>query len=77
MWVAAGTALRSAELGGLRRRDVDLEAGVLTVARTYVEPARAEAYFGPPKSDAGSRRVVIPAVIIDVLLAHAAVPAWP
>ncbi len=70
MWVAAGTALRSAELGGLRRRDVDLEAGVLTVARTYVEPVRAEAHFGPPKSDAGSRRVVIPAVIIDVLREH-------
>ena len=51
VWVAAGTALRSAELAGLRRRDVDLEAGLLTVARAYVEPARGEAYFGPPKSD--------------------------
>lgn len=70
VWVAAGTALRSAELGGLRRRDVDLDAGVLTVARTYVEPARGQAYFGPPKSDAGVRRVVIPAVIVEVLREH-------
>jgi len=70
VWVAAGTALRSAELGGLRRRDVDLESGLITVARTYVEPARGEPYFGPPKSDAGIRRVVIPAVIIDVLREH-------
>jgi integrase len=70
VWVAAGTALRSAELGGLRRRDVDLDSGILTVARTYVEPARGEAYFGPPKSDAGIRRVVIPAVIIAVLREH-------
>jgi integrase len=70
IWVAAGTALRSAELAGLRRRDVDLEAGLLTVARAYVEPARGEAYFGPPKSDAGIRRVVIPAVIIEVLREH-------
>ncbi len=45
VWVAARTALRSAELGGLRRRDVDLDAGMLTVARAYVEPARGEAYF--------------------------------
>jgi integrase len=70
VWVAAGTALRSAELGGLRQQDVDLEAGMLTVARTYVEPARDMAYFGPPKSDAGIRRVVIPAVIIEVLREH-------
>ena len=59
MWVAAGTALRSPELGGLRRRDVDLDSGILTVARAYVEPARGEAFFGPTKSDAGIRRVVI------------------
>ena len=70
VWVAAGTALRSAELAGLRRRDVDLDAGLITVARTYVEPARGEPYFGPPKSDAGIRRVVIPAVIIEVLRGH-------
>lgn len=68
--MAAGTALRSAELGGLRRRDIDLKSGIVTVSRTYVEPARGAAYFGPPKSDAGVRRVVLPAVIIDVLREH-------
>lgn len=67
VWIAARTALRTAEFGGLRRRDVALEAGVLTVARTYVEPARGAVHVGPPRSDAGVRRVVIPSVIIDVL----------
>jgi integrase len=70
VWVAAATALRSAELAGLRRRDIDLDSGLITVARTYVEPARGEPYFGPPKSDAGLRRVVIPAVISDILREH-------
>lgn len=70
VWVAAGTALRSAELGGLRRCDIDLDAALLTVTRAYVEPARGEPYFGPPKSDAGMRRVVIPAVVVEILRAH-------
>jgi integrase len=70
IWIAASTALRTAELGGLRRRDVDLETGLITVAQTYVEPARGEAYFGPPKSDAGIRRVVLPSVAIEILREH-------
>ena len=70
VWTAAATALRSAELGGLRRRDVDLEAGIIYVTRTYVEPARGPAYLGPPKSDAGIRQVILPAVIIDLLREH-------
>lgn len=70
VWVAAGTALRSVELAGLRRRDVDLDAGLLTVARAYAEPDRGQAYFGPPKSDAGIRRVVIPAGIVHLLRDH-------
>ena len=70
VWVAAGTALRSAELAGLRRRDVDLDSGLITVARTYVEPARGEPFFGPPKSDAGIRRVVIPQVVSEILREH-------
>lgn len=77
VWMAAGTALRSAELGGLRRRDVDLDSGIVTVSRTYVEPARGAAYFGPPKSDAGVRRVVLPAVIIDLLREHLDLYAQP
>jgi integrase len=77
VWMAAATALRSAELGGLRRRDIDLESGIVTVSQTYVEPARGTAYFGPPKSDAGVRRVILPPVIMDVLREHLDTYAQP
>lgn len=70
VWMAAATALRTAELAGLRRRDVDLERGRVTVARAYVEPARRGAYFGPPKSDAGVRIVVMPAFLVPLLAEH-------
>ena len=58
------------ELAGLRRCDVDLDAGILSVEQTYVEPARGEPFFGPPKSDAGLRRVLLPAVVLGVLREH-------
>ncbi len=70
VWLAAGTALRSAELSALRRCDVDLQRRELRVARAYVEPVRSPAYFGPPKSDAGVRTVALPQVIVPVLEEH-------
>ncbi|MDP9101929.1 MAG: site-specific integrase [Actinomycetota bacterium] len=70
VWLAAGTALRTAELAGLRRTDVDLPNRRLTVRQTYVEPARGNPYFGPPKSDAGSRTVVLPSVVVPILQEH-------
>ena len=70
VWLAAGTALRTAELAGLRRTDVDLPNRTLTVRQTYVEPARGKPYFGPPKSDAGSRTVVLPSVVVPILQEH-------
>jgi integrase len=70
VWLAAATALRSAELSALRRCDVDLDRRELRVARAYVEPVRSPAYFGPPKSDAGVRTVALPQVIVPVLEEH-------
>jgi integrase len=70
VWLAAGTALRSAELAGLRRCDVDLESRTVRVVQTYVEPARGKPFFGPPKSDAGIRMLALPAVLVPVLAAH-------
>lgn len=70
VWLAAATALRSAELAGLRRRDVDLLRKRLAVVQTYVEPMRGPALFGPPKSDAGTRMIPLPAVVVPVLLEH-------
>ncbi len=70
VWLAAATALRSAELAGLRRRDVDLMRKRLYVVQTYVEPMRGPAFFGPPKSDAGTRTIPLPAVVMPVMLDH-------
>ncbi len=70
VWLAAATALRSAELSALRRCDVDLLRRELRVTRAYVEPARSPAFFGPPKSDAGVRTVALPQVVIRILYEH-------
>lgn len=70
VWLAAGIALRTAELAGLRGTDVDLPNRTLTVRQTYVEPSRGKPYFGPPKSDAGSRTVVLPSVVVPILQEH-------
>lgn len=70
VWLAAATALRSAELAGLRRCDVDLLHRQLHVRQTYVEPARGPAYFGPPKSDAGTRTIALPSVVVPLLEEH-------
>lgn len=70
VWLAAGTALRSAELSALRRQDVDLVRGVVQVERAYIEPARGQSFFGPPKSDAGTRVVALPDVLRPILVDH-------
>ena len=70
VWLAAATALRSAELAGLRRCDVDLLHRQLHVRQTYVEPARGPAFFGPAKSGAGTRTIHMPAVVVPLLEEH-------
>lgn len=67
--LAAWCALRFGELTELRRRDVDLEAGVIHVRRAV---ARTSGGFlvGTPKSDAGIRDVAIPPHLIPMLQAH-------
>jgi integrase len=67
--LAAWCALRFGELTELRRKDVDLDAGVLRVRRGV---ARADGVIvvGTPKSDAGRRDVAIPPHIIGLLREH-------
>ena len=59
------TGLRSSELRGLRKVDVDLKAGLVTVCQ------RADQWgvIGSPKSEAGSRTVPIPALVVTELRA--------
>jgi integrase len=67
--VAALSSLRWGELAELRRKDVDLNTGIIRVSRKLaVMVGRVE--VGPPKSAAGVRVVALPTVALDALQAH-------
>jgi integrase len=70
--LAAFGSLRWGELAALRRCDVDVEQGTVRVERSLTELAGGGYLFGPPKSTAGKRVVVVPAVIRPVLAHHLA-----
>ncbi|MEK6271480.1 MAG: tyrosine-type recombinase/integrase [Actinomycetota bacterium] len=66
LWATAYAGLRRGELQALRWENVDLAAGVIRVERGWdVVDGAIE-----PKSSAGRRRVPIPAVLRDHLIAH-------
>lgn len=58
--LAAWCGLRRGEILGLRRRDVDLLHGTLTVAQAQQQMNDGSIVFGPPKTDAGRRTVAVP-----------------
>ena len=70
--LAAFGSLRWGELAALRRSDVDVEQGTVRVDRSLTELAGGGYVFGPPKSTAGKRMVVVPAVIRPALSQHLA-----
>ena len=61
--VLAGTGLRPEELFALERRDVDLDAGVLSIERVYTQRVLKE----PKKSSRQRRRVPLRARVVDAL----------
>jgi integrase len=67
--LAAFTGLRWGELVALRRSDLDLEWGTVTVSRRFAELKDGRRVTGPPKSTAGVRVVALPAMIVDVMKA--------
>lgn len=69
-WTMAFTGMRRGEAVALRWSDVDLDRGVLTVARAFgVDSARA-VFVKTPKSDAGHRQVELDDDTVAVLRAH-------
>lgn len=77
--MAAWCALRFGELTELRRRDLDLDGGVIRVRRavTWIKgetDAVAAPIVGTPKSDAGQRDVTIPPHLVKPIREH--VKAW-
>lgn len=67
--LAAWCALRFGELTELRRRDIDLDHGVVHVRRA-VAHADGEVIVGTPKSEAGRRDVAIPTHLVPLVREH-------
>ncbi len=63
-------SLRWGELAALRRRDLDVKLGTVRVERSLTELPGGGYLFGPPKSAAGKRVVVVPATIKPALIYH-------
>ena len=59
--------LRSGEVRGLRRRDIDLKRGELTVAQQVVKLGGKNVVHQEVKTDAGHRTVAIPPHLVDQL----------
>ncbi len=70
--VATFGSLRWGEAIALRRQDIDLDGGRLTVKRTLSERSTGQIIEGPPKSRAGARVVALPRAIADRLAEHLA-----
>ncbi len=73
--LAGWCGLRSGEVRALRRRDLDLDVGVVhvrqTVNRIYADAHSRQWVFGPPKTRAGVRTVAIPPHLIELVKAWA------
>jgi integrase len=63
--------LRFGEAVALRRRDVDLDRGLVHVTRTATREGK-EKTTGAPKTAAGSRAVAMPRLVVDALRTHLA-----
>jgi integrase len=64
-------------LAALRREDLDLEGGTVTVKTAVVDVVGEARTYGPPKSAAGKRKVAIPPHIIGTLEEHMTTYAQP
>jgi len=63
-------SLRWGEVTALRRSDVDIERGTVTVVGALSERSTGEIILGPPKSVAGLRTVMLPAPVAEQLRVH-------
>jgi integrase len=68
--IAAFVGLRKGEILGLRRRDLDLDAGVVCIDQQRQLSRNGTHLVGPPKTDAGRRTVSIPASLLNDLRGH-------
>ena len=62
--VALVGALRASELSALRREDVDLDRGTITIQRSHVDGD-----IGQPKTKGSRRCVIVPSAVVDAVRA--------
>ena len=62
--------LTISDAGTGSQRDVDLDAGTVTVRASAADLPGGHRHIGPPKSDAGRRTVTIPEAILDAVTDH-------
>lgn len=68
--LAAWCQLREGEIIGLQRRDINLDAATLTVARQVQYLTGEGPRSLPPKSEAGTRTLSIPSRILPLIQTH-------
>ena len=68
--LASFCALRFGEMSELRRKDIDLQAGILRIRRGVVRVGRQGYIVGHPKSAAGIRDVAVPPHLIPMIKSH-------
>ncbi len=68
--VTTFASLRWGEVTALRRADVDLATGTVTVRAAFIERSTGALELGPPKSRASLRTVALPAPVVAMLAAH-------
>ena len=70
--LAGWCQLRRSEVLGLQRRDIDMDSGILTVERAWVQLPGGGPVLGAPKTRAGQRSIAIPVHVLPMLEAHLA-----
>ncbi|WP_327484850.1 hypothetical protein [Streptomyces sp. SLBN-115] len=68
--LGAFCGLRWGELVGLRRRDIDLDEGVIRVRGSVSELNSGTRIYKAPKSEAGKRSVAIPQSVLPAVVDH-------
>ena len=68
--LACFCGLRWGELVALRRRDIDLSTAAVQITRQLTEATGQAPFFGPPKTAAGRRQVVMPSTVLAEVQLH-------
>jgi integrase len=68
--LAAWCQLRRSEVRGLRRKDIDVAAGTLSVTETRTTTMAGATVVKAPKTRAGRRTVAVPGPTLDAVVAH-------